>query len=103
MISHDIGNVFNSFNRNLQFDIVSYQCTAFLYWIFFKVEVEYLPCLIPQSCWGVMHEFMQGFLGSVINKQMPSYLDMKANEIYSPNDTINQYLEQFAYFRKLNA
>jgi mediator of RNA polymerase II transcription subunit 20 len=47
-----------------------------------------------------MQEFMQGFLGSVIGKQMPPYLERKANDIYTPVDTVNQYLEQFAYFRK---
>jgi mediator of RNA polymerase II transcription subunit 20 len=67
------------------------------------VEIEYLPCLIPGSCWGLIHEFMQGFLGSVISKQMPVYLERKANEIYTPVDTINQYLEQFSYLRKMNA
>lgn len=67
------------------------------------VEVEYLPCVVVQSCWGLIHEFMQGFLGSVITNQMPTYLERKANELYTPVDTINQYLEHFAYFRKLNA
>jgi hypothetical protein len=33
---------------------------------------------------------------------MPVYLERKANDIYTPVDTINQYLEQFAYFRKMN-
>jgi mediator of RNA polymerase II transcription subunit 20 len=38
--------------------------------IIFQVEIEYLPCVIPASCWGLIHEFMQGFLGSVISKQV---------------------------------
>ena len=50
-----------------------------------------------------MQEFMQGFLGSVISKQMPAYLERKANDVYLPGDTINQYLEQFNYFRKVHA
>jgi hypothetical protein len=45
---------------------------------------------------------MQGFLGSVISKQMPAYLERKSGDMYTPGDTINQYLEQFAYFRKVN-
>lgn len=66
------------------------------------VEVEYLPCVVVQSCWGLIHEFMQGFLGSNVPNQMPEYLKKKGpNEIYTPVDTIQQYLENFANIRRL--
>ena len=64
------------------------------------VEVEYLPCQVVQSCWGLMIEFMQGFLGSVVTNQVPPYLKSKFNDKYSPVDTIHQYLEQFNILRK---
>jgi mediator of RNA polymerase II transcription subunit 20 len=64
------------------------------------VEVEYLPCQVAQSCWGLMIEFMQGFLGSVVTSQVPPYLKSKFNDKYSPVDTIHQYLEHFNVLRK---
>ena len=64
------------------------------------VEVEYLPCQVAQSCWGLMIEFMQGFLGSVVTNQIPPYLKSKFNGKYSPVDTIHQYLEHFNVLRK---
>ena len=70
------------------------------------VEVEYLPCVVVQSCWSLIIEFMQGFLGSVISSQIPAYLRQKSEQIgggsyiYTPSDTAHQYLEHFANFRK---
>jgi len=70
------------------------------------VEVEYLPCLVVQSCWSLIIEFMQGFLGSVIPNQIPAYLKHKTEQsggsscVYTPSDTTHQYLEFFANFRK---
>lgn len=65
------------------------------------VEVEYLPCVVVQSCWGLLCEFMQGFLGSVVTNQVPAFLKKKAaNEIYTPVDTVQQYLEHFNNFKK---
>lgn len=64
------------------------------------VEVEYLPCQVVQSCWGLMIEFMQGFLGSIVTNQVPLYLKSRFAENYSPVDTIHQYLEQFNVIRK---
>lgn len=64
------------------------------------VEVEYLPCQVVQSCWGLMIEFMQGFLGSVVTSQVPPYLKSKFGDNYSPVDTISQYLEHFNILRK---
>jgi mediator of RNA polymerase II transcription subunit 20 len=59
-----------------------------------------LPCQVAQSCWGLMIEFMQGFLGSVVTSQVPPYLKSKFNDKYSPVDTIHQYLEHFNILRK---
>lgn len=64
------------------------------------VEVEYLPCSVIQSCWGLLCEFMQGFLGSAVSSQLPPALKSKATEFFSPVDTIQQYLEHFNAFRK---
>ena len=52
---------------------------------------------------------MQGFLGSVVPNQMPSYLKQKTEQstgnssIYTPSDTTHQYLEHFANFRKVGS
>jgi mediator of RNA polymerase II transcription subunit 20 len=64
------------------------------------VEVEYLPCVDVQSCWGLLCEFMQGFLGSVVSNQVPPSLKKKPGDLYTPVDTIQQYLEHFIAFRK---
>jgi mediator of RNA polymerase II transcription subunit 20 len=64
------------------------------------VEVEYLPCHVIQSCWGLVIEFMQGFLGSVVSSQVPPYLKSRCADNYTPVDTIHQYLENFNAFRK---
>lgn len=64
------------------------------------VEVEYLPCVVVQSCWSLVNEFMQGFLGSVVSSQIPPYLKSRASELYTPVDTAHQYLEHFGHFRK---
>ena len=31
------------------------------------VEVEYLPAIVPVSCWNLIAEFMRGFLGSCVS------------------------------------
>jgi len=64
------------------------------------VEVEYLPCQVVQNCWGLITEFMQGFLGSVVSNQVPPYLKSRFTANYVPDDTIHQYLEYFNSFRK---
>ena len=58
--------------------------------------------MVVQSCWGLLVEFMQGFMGSVVSNQMSPLLKKKAstNDIYTPVDTIQQYLEHFNAFRK---
>lgn len=76
------------------------------------VEVEYRPCLIPSNCWELIREFMQGFMGAHVNAAMPAYFasasavvpqQSKQNDIYQPIDTVQQYLEHFSNYRKLNS
>lgn len=66
------------------------------------VEVEYRPCILPVSCWELMREFLQGFLGNCVPNTIPSYFTNhnRVNEIYQPLDTIQQYLEHFTNYRK---
>ncbi|XP_023344346.1 mediator of RNA polymerase II transcription subunit 20 [Eurytemora carolleeae] len=64
------------------------------------VEVDYLPGIIPGTCWGLLAEFMQGFLGSCVSVVPPAYIKSKATEAFSPVDTVQQYLEQFNLARK---
>ncbi|XP_046999081.1 mediator of RNA polymerase II transcription subunit 20 [Schistocerca americana] len=64
------------------------------------VEVEYRPCVVPGSCWDLIREFLQGFLGSSVQATPPPYLQNRMNDIYQPTDTTHQYLEQFAAYRK---
>jgi len=64
------------------------------------VEVEYCPGLVPNTCWGLISEFMQGFLGSCVSSAPPAYIKPKGNEMFTATDTIQQYLEQFNLFRK---
>nr|CAI5844032.1 unnamed protein product [Callosobruchus analis] len=65
------------------------------------VEVEYRPCVVPAMCWDLMKEFLQGFLGLSGPTSPPAYLQNRMQEIYSPLDTVHQYLEHFTVFRKL--
>lgn len=64
------------------------------------VEVEYCPGIIPNSCWGLLAEFMQGFLGSCVSPSPPPYIKSKGSETFTPVDTIQQYLDHFNTFRK---
>lgn len=77
------------------------------------VEVDYRPCFISSSCWELIREFMQGFLGSHVPTTMPAYFTTpipnnmnpahshtRMNEFYQPIDTIQQYMEHFNNYRK---
>jgi len=64
------------------------------------VEVEYCPCIVANNCWGILQEFMQGFLGSCVSSTAPQHLVNKGSETFSPVDTIHQYLHHFNIFRK---
>lgn len=63
------------------------------------VEVEYCPCAVLNECWNLMRELMQSFLGNIAESP-PAILKIKMDGIYTPDDTINQYLEHFNNFRK---
>ncbi|XP_065337135.1 mediator of RNA polymerase II transcription subunit 20 [Cloeon dipterum] len=67
------------------------------------VEVEYRPCFIAGNCWELMREFMQSFLGSVVQNTPPPYFQVhnRLNDVYQPLDTIQQYLDHFASYRKV--
>ncbi|KAI5707911.1 hypothetical protein M8J77_012369 [Diaphorina citri] len=64
------------------------------------VEVEYRPCVIPGNCWELIKEFLQGFLGSCVQALPPPYLQARINDVYTPVDTVQQYLEHFIMYRK---
>lgn len=64
------------------------------------MEIEYRPCVVPAMCWDLMKEFLQGFLGLSAPTNPPAYLQNRMQEVYSPIDTIHQYLEHFTMFRK---
>ncbi|XP_045470400.1 mediator of RNA polymerase II transcription subunit 20 [Harmonia axyridis] len=65
------------------------------------VEVEYTPCVVAGLCWDLMKEFMQGILGPCVNNTPPPYLQNRMQELYTPIDTIHQYLDLFMICRKL--
>lgn len=63
------------------------------------IEVEYQPCVIPANCFDLLKEFMQGFLGNVLLSP-PLYMQNRMTQIYTPTDTVHQYMEHFNNFRK---
>lgn len=67
------------------------------------VECEYRPCFVPSICWELIREFLVGFLGPQVPPRLLNPQHNKANEIYQPLDTIQQYLEHFTKFRKQSA
>lgn len=64
------------------------------------VECEYRPCLVPSNCWELIKEFLAGFLGPQVPPRLFNPVHSKANDIYQPLDTIQQYLEHFTKIRK---
>jgi mediator of RNA polymerase II transcription subunit 20 len=64
------------------------------------VEVEYCPGVVPNNCWGILAEFMQGLLGNCVPSTPPAYISKKGGETYTPSDTVQQYLDHFNQFRK---
>ncbi|XP_021948317.1 mediator of RNA polymerase II transcription subunit 20 isoform X2 [Folsomia candida] len=64
------------------------------------VEVEYRPCSIAEACWELLMEFMQGILGQNAQLSVPRTLQARMKEMYTPLDTIHQYMDQFTSFRK---
>ena len=67
--------------------------------LIFFYQVEYCPCSVPIECWNLMRELMQSFLGNIAETP-PVLVKNKMDTFYSPEDTINQYLEHFNNFRK---
>ncbi|XP_003737793.1 mediator of RNA polymerase II transcription subunit 20-like [Galendromus occidentalis] len=65
------------------------------------VECEYQPCPVTASCWELMRELMESLLGVPLNQPGP-YLALRMREIYTPVDTIQQYMEHFNVLRKSN-
>ena len=45
-----------------------------------------------------MKDMVQGIVGKQV--EIPNYLKLRANELYSPNDTMQQYLEHFNMLKK---
>ncbi|KAK8720646.1 hypothetical protein OTU49_013187 [Cherax quadricarinatus] len=64
------------------------------------VEVEYLPCVSPALCWSLIREFMQSFMGSCVKPTPPNYLQAHYQDIHTPQDTVQQYVEKFNEIRE---
>uniref|UniRef100_A0A452I9G2 Mediator of RNA polymerase II transcription subunit 20 n=4 Tax=Testudinoidea TaxID=8486 RepID=A0A452I9G2_9SAUR len=64
-----------------------------------SVEVEYCPCVVANDCWNLLMEFMQSFMGNH-TPGIPSMFGNKHDSIYSPGDTMAQYMELFNKIRK---
>ncbi|KFV54368.1 Mediator of RNA polymerase II transcription subunit 20, partial [Gavia stellata] len=64
-----------------------------------SVEVEYCPCVIANDCWNLLMEFMQSFMGNH-TPGIPSVFGTKHDSIYSPADTMVQYMDLFNKIRK---
>ena len=65
----------------------------------FCCQVEYCPCVIANDCWNLLMEFMQSFMGNH-TPGIPSVFGTKHDSIYSPADTMVQYMELFNKIRK---
>jgi mediator of RNA polymerase II transcription subunit 20 len=64
------------------------------------VEVEYRPCVMAEACWELLMEFVQGIFGHNAVSTVPRTLQPRMKEIYTPLDTMHQYMDQFSAFRK---
>jgi len=64
------------------------------------IEVEYKPCVVADACWKLLMEFMQGILGQNAQTAPPKILENRMKEIYTPLDTMLQYMDHFTAFRK---
>lgn len=62
-------------------------------------EIEYGPCSVPSSCWDLIKELGQTFVGASIG-QPHQHLLSRMNEFYTPIDTINQYNDIFNHIKK---
>ena len=66
---------------------------------YYYLQMEYLPCVVASDCWNLMKEMAQSIVGNVADTP-PVYFKSKTDPIYTPSDTVNQYLEHFNNFRK---
>ncbi|XP_053310250.1 mediator of RNA polymerase II transcription subunit 20 [Spea bombifrons] len=64
-----------------------------------SVEVDYCPCAVPGDCWNLMVEFIQSFMGSH-GLSVPPVFNAKHDVLYSPADTMTQYMELLNKIRK---
>ncbi|CAG7719111.1 unnamed protein product, partial [Allacma fusca] len=64
------------------------------------VEVEYRPCVVAEACWELLMEFMQGIFGQNASTAPPRTLQARLKEVYTPLDTMHQYMDHFTVFRK---
>ncbi|XP_004227208.2 mediator of RNA polymerase II transcription subunit 20-like [Ciona intestinalis] len=67
-----------------------------------SLEVEYTPCVYPCDCWGIITELLKGFVGENMVTNMPTLILEKSKEIYTPDITMQQYVELFSNIRKSN-
>ncbi|XP_028334431.1 mediator of RNA polymerase II transcription subunit 20 isoform X2 [Physeter macrocephalus] len=65
----------------------------------FLVKVEYGPCVVASDCWSLLLEFLQSFLGSH-TPGAPAVFGNRHDAVYSPADTMVQYMELFNKIRK---
>lgn len=64
------------------------------------VELEYLPCLDVQQCWGLIGEFLSSFMDPSFTLPAAPKCSNKTTELFCPSDTILQYIEVFNTYRK---
>lgn len=62
-------------------------------------QVEYGPCVVASDCWSLLLEFLQSFLGSH-TPGAPTVFGNRHDAVYSPADTMVQYMELFNKIRK---
>lgn len=62
-------------------------------------QVEYGPCVVASDCWSLLLEFLQSFLGSH-TPGAPAVFGNRHDAVYSPADTMVQYMELFNKIRK---
>nr|CAB3263732.1 mediator of RNA polymerase II transcription subunit 20-like [Phallusia mammillata] len=65
-----------------------------------SVELEYAPCVYARDCWGMMSEMLQSIIGEQAPPSLPSNLQPKGTERFSPELTMQQYVEMFNNIRK---
>ena len=66
--------------------------------ILHSLQVEYLPSVQAKNCYSLMKEMLQGLLGRPV--EIPTHLKLRPEDLYSPNDTMQQYLEMFNFLKK---